>query len=159
MSLILLSKQLFVPAKSLPHYIYGGYSAAGQRARLWLWRPWVRIPVSTLESLLYHIAGIFVINGAFLEMQRKAQQNSGLSPSGKAQDFDSCIHQFESGQPSRGNPLQTAVCRGFCFFRRDGERQKRVTGHFWMISIHFCHSGRILWLCFDLCWSENTVII
>ena len=24
-------------------------------------------------------------------------QVNGLSPSGKAQDFDSCIHQFESG--------------------------------------------------------------
>ncbi len=29
---------------------------------------------------------------------RKAEvQVIGLSPSGKAQDFDSCIHQFESG--------------------------------------------------------------
>ena len=29
--------------------VYGGYGAVGQRARLWLWRPWVRIPLSTLN--------------------------------------------------------------------------------------------------------------
>ena len=54
----------------------GGYGAVGQRARLWFWISWVRVP---LPTLFYFI---------------------GLSPSGKAQDFDSCIRWFESNQPS-----------------------------------------------------------
>lgn len=29
-----------------------------------------------------------------------SRKNIGLSPSGKAQDFDSCIHWFESNKPS-----------------------------------------------------------
>ena len=59
--------------------LYGGYSAVGQRARLWLWRPRVRIPLSTLL---------------------RQQHNVGLSPSGKAQGFDPCTRWFESSQPS-----------------------------------------------------------
>ena len=34
--------------------VYGGYGAVGQRARLWLWRPWVRIPLSTLIYNMGH---------------------------------------------------------------------------------------------------------
>ena len=34
--------------------LYGGYGAVGQRARLWLWRPRVRVPLSTL---FFQIAG------------------------------------------------------------------------------------------------------
>ena len=30
-------------------------------------------------------------------IKMQAVSNIGLSPSGKAQDFDSCMHQFESG--------------------------------------------------------------
>ena len=60
--------------------------------------------------------------------------------------------------PVEESPVDSGL-QGILCFSEDGERQKRVTGHFWMISILFCHSGRILWLCFDLCWSENTVII
>ena len=35
---------------------YGGYGEVGYRARLWLWRPRVRIPVSTLSPLGYRQA-------------------------------------------------------------------------------------------------------
>ena len=37
-------------SRVFPVISYGGYSAVGQRARLWLWRPRVRIPVSTRIS-------------------------------------------------------------------------------------------------------------
>ena len=49
------------------------------------------------RDFCYCIGNFLFPEGAFLEMERKAQYNDGLSPSGKAQDFDSCIHQFESG--------------------------------------------------------------
>ena len=65
---------------------HGGYSAVGQRARLWLWRPRVRIPLATLHN--------------------------GLSPSGKAQDFDSCIRWFESSQPSQGQQINNSYNYG-----------------------------------------------
>ena len=42
---------------------------------------WVRFPLPTL--LVFTKGKLGVVDG--------------LSPSGKAQDFDSCIHQFESG--------------------------------------------------------------
>ena len=36
-------------------------------------------------------------SGTVPDLRSTVSKNNGLSPSGKAQDFDSCIHQFESG--------------------------------------------------------------
>ena len=38
-----------------------------------------------------------LIRGATSIITHKKTKCNGLSPSGKAQDFDSCIHRFESG--------------------------------------------------------------
>ena len=62
--------------------IYGGCSAAGQSARLWILRSWVRDPPSTPLILKFNI---------------------GVQPSGKAIDFDSIIRRFESCHPSQIN--------------------------------------------------------
>ena len=53
----------------------GGYSSVGSSTGLWFQVSWVRAPLPTL----YY-----------------ENSNVGLSPSGKAQDFDSCIRRFES---------------------------------------------------------------
>ena len=65
----------------------GGYVEVGYRARLWVWRPRVRIPLLALilfleqeEDFLYLIL-------------------LGCRQAVKAQDFDSCIRGFESRQP------------------------------------------------------------
>ena len=36
-------------------------------------------------------------------------ESTGVSPSGKAQDFDSCIRQFESGYPSHLKKLDSEL--------------------------------------------------
>jgi hypothetical protein len=51
---------------------------------LWLWMPWVRTPPF---SLIYLPVELRLANFV---------SNKGVSPSGKAQDFDSCIRWFES---------------------------------------------------------------
>ena len=38
--------------------------------------------------------------------------------------------------PVEESPVDSGL-QGILFFSEDGERQKRVTGHFWMISIFF----------------------
>ena len=67
----------------------GGYGAVGQRARLWFWISWVRVPLPTLFFYKKHQLSSVIV-----------EFTNGLSPSGKAQDFDSCIRWFESNQPS-----------------------------------------------------------
>ena len=59
--------------------VLGGYSSGGQSARLWLWRPSVRIRLST--PLFLFICYL------------------GVSSSGKTTDFDSVIRRFESCYP------------------------------------------------------------
>ena len=68
---------------------------------MWLWRPWVRVPSSTplygTRSLILAI--------------RLRVRHTGLSPSGKATDFDSVIPwvRIPPAQPRRGEALYLAA--------------------------------------------------
>ena len=72
----------------------------------WVWRSWLARQIVALEaegsSPSIHPFLYRILSDAF-----------GLSPSGKAQDFDSCIRWFESSQPSQKlnlyGPLAQAV--------------------------------------------------
>ena len=63
----------------------------------WVWRSWLSRQIVALEaegsnpSTHPSLTGNFFLSGFI-----------GPSPSGKAQDFDSCSRQFESGWPSFG---------------------------------------------------------
>ena len=62
----------------------------------WVWRSWLARQIVALEA---EGSSPFTHPGRFSgrKVIRKGQDaDSGLSPSGKAQDFDSCIRWFES---------------------------------------------------------------
>ena len=63
---------------------------------MWLWRPWVRIPLATPLKKRIRKSSLFSISSC-----RKHGVFAGLSPSGKARDFDSRIRGFESRQPNQ----------------------------------------------------------
>ena len=82
----------------------GGYSAVGQRARLWPWRSRVQFPLLTPFNLL--------------------SDTIGVSPSGKAPDFDSGIRRFKSCHPSQYNCyIKYKISMGY----RQAVRQRTLT--------------------------------
>ena len=71
----------------------------------WVWRSWLARQIVALEaegsSPSIHPFLYRILSDAF-----------GLSPSGKAQDFDSCIRWFESSQPSQGQQMNNSYNYG-----------------------------------------------
>jgi hypothetical protein len=61
---------------------------------LWLWRPWVRVPSPTPHKRARSLIVTIKLRAPHI----------GLSPSGKATDFDSVTRGFESRQPSHESP-------------------------------------------------------
>ena len=89
--------------------IYGGYSSVGQSARLWLWRSWVRLSLSTPFSFY-----------------------NGLQPSGKATDFDSVIPmvRIHPAQPFRIKILWLQAPVFYILGCRQAVRQRTLTPSF-----------------------------
>ena len=90
-----------------------------------------------------------------------ARSNIGMSPSGKAPDFDSGIRRFKSGHPSQHDPLaQLAEQLPFKQWVR-GSNPRRVTtseqAAYRLLRLFFKKSERIIPLCLlsrsqSLCW-------
>ena len=91
----------------------------------WVQRGWLARQIVALEALgsnpSIHLLSLLESQQGFFSNKGRICRgfflyNDGLSPSGKAQDFDSCTRGFESRQPSTRETPADVVCRGFCLF-------------------------------------------